>query len=569
MIVETNQNASKTSAKHRWVTHLALLLILAIAFAIRLHDIGRESLWSDEVLTHHIATKPLGQLFYDVAKFEQIPPVHHLIVHVWIKLFGDSEAALRFPSLLAGVASVWVIYLLGRRLVGTTGALVAALLLAVSPFHIIYAHEARAYTLMVLMGLLSTLAFLRLIERSSIKREVAYVLSSALLLYVHLYGGFALAAHQMAFLVYFWRVYRDDENAHRLAAAPTRRADDPTNQQLSSADETAQQSAAWARGLNDESPARITLTRWITLSFAIAMLFAPYLPTVRTWFKSVGVNFWVKKASWDDVSYAFNVYSGSVAIYVICIALLVIGVRALSRGMGVSPMRFDSREHAPKISQTADKKGVRSLFFRSHPTADVLRARPDRAFTISLLLSLLLLPMILPVLYSVLRTPVFSPRYGILASTALYLLTGAGVAALKPLALRVLLVGVLAGLSLVAKPVDPWKAHWREVGDYLAARMRPGDLAIVHIKASARQYDYYVGRRRPDVPRIGFDGSAAPLSLPLTPGRHVWFVNYGRFAPPQKILDRGNWRVLSSKWFPDGIVVMELDDDELAVPNDE
>src|SRR5687768_8739997 len=110
--------------KQRIVTRVAMLLLLILATLIRLHGLGSESLWSDEVLTHHIATKPLLQLFYDVAKFEQIPPMHHVIVHAWVKLFGDSEASLRFPSLIAGVASVLMVYLLGRRLIGTTGALV-------------------------------------------------------------------------------------------------------------------------------------------------------------------------------------------------------------------------------------------------------------------------------------------------------------------------------------------------------------------------------------------------------------------------------------------------------------
>jgi hypothetical protein len=192
------------------------------------------------------------------------------------------------------------------------------------------------------------------------------------------------------------------------------------------------------------------------------------------------------------------------------------------------------------------------------------RLRDERAWIVALLLSLLLLPVILPVLYSVLRTPVFSPRYGIIASTSLYILAAAGVTALKPAALRVALVAAVVTLNLFAKPVDPWKAHWREAAEYLAARMQRGDLAIVHIKASTRQYDYYVKRRRPDVNRLGFDSGAAPISLPLTPARHVWFVIYGVHGPrtPQDVIDRGHWQVLSTKWFPDGIAILELDDAE-------
>jgi hypothetical protein len=180
-------------------------------------------------------------------------------------------------------------------------------------------------------------------------------------------------------------------------------------------------------------------------------------------------------------------------------------------------------------------------------------------YALALLLSLALLPVIIPVAVSVWRTPVFSPRYGIIATIGLCPLAAAGVAAFRLCALRaVLLVGIVA-LSAIAQPVEPFKAHWREAADYLAEHMRPGDLAAVHIKASVRQYDYYVRRLRPDVPRVSFDGSAIPVTLPLEPpGRHVWLVLYGRFVPPRDILARGHWRVVSHKFFWAQIYIWEL-----------
>jgi len=346
----------------------------------------------------------------------------------------------------------------------------------------------------------------RLVDQWTRRREVEYVLASALLLYVHLYGGFALVAHQIAF--YAWLLTCRPRGRDGLVSPS-----DP-------AEPHEPRHSAPSALPPAEPSGRAIVARWLTISIAIATLFAPYLPTVRTWFKQVGINFWVKRVTWDDASNALEVYSGSLPLFLICIALVVLGVR-----------------YAWKCD-THDR----------------------RAYVVALLLSLLLMPIVLPVLYSVLRTPVFSPRYGILAQAALCLLVGAGVASIRPMLLRGVLLIAMIALNLAAHPVDPWKARWREVADYLEPRMRSGDLAIVHIKASARQYDYYVKRRRPDIPRIGFDGGAAPISLPLEDGRHVWFVMYGTFAPPQEILNRGNWKVLSTKWFWDGILVMELDD---------
>ena len=57
-------------------------------------------------------------------------PVHHLLLHFWIKVFGYGETSVRTPSAIAGVAGVLMTYVLVRRLMGRRVALIAALLVA-------------------------------------------------------------------------------------------------------------------------------------------------------------------------------------------------------------------------------------------------------------------------------------------------------------------------------------------------------------------------------------------------------------------------------------------------------
>ena len=93
------------------------------------------------------------------------------------------------PSLLAGVATVPLVYVLGARTVGRAAGLAGAALLALSPFAIFYASEARAYALMTLIVVLSTLALLRALETNERRWWAAFALLQAAAMYSALHGG--------------------------------------------------------------------------------------------------------------------------------------------------------------------------------------------------------------------------------------------------------------------------------------------------------------------------------------------------------------------------------------------
>jgi len=115
---------------------LPIFAILALAGGLRVRGLGSDSLWGDEGLTVQLAHMDLYNLVKFDTWWEQIRPVHHLVIWVWIRLFGDSEFSVRLPSAIAGVASVGMLFVLMRRVMGWRAATCAALLLAVSPMHI-------------------------------------------------------------------------------------------------------------------------------------------------------------------------------------------------------------------------------------------------------------------------------------------------------------------------------------------------------------------------------------------------------------------------------------------------
>ena len=82
--------------------------------------------------------------------------LYYFLLHGWL-LFGGSEFFVRSFSVLFAVASVPAIYLLGRQLFDSRVGLIAAALLAVNAYLVQYSQDARSYSLMVLLGLLSSL----------------------------------------------------------------------------------------------------------------------------------------------------------------------------------------------------------------------------------------------------------------------------------------------------------------------------------------------------------------------------------------------------------------------------
>jgi dolichyl-phosphate-mannose-protein mannosyltransferase len=168
--------------------------ITIVALAIRLTSFD-ESFFGDELFTYEIATRPdLHAVLAGVrSNLEITPPLYFVIAWLFQKL-GDPFVWLRIPSLLAGLATIPLTYVLGVRTVGRRAALVAAGLFALSPIAIYYATEARAYALMTMLVVLSTIALLRAIETNDRRWWAALAVLDAAAMYSHYTSVFVLAA---------------------------------------------------------------------------------------------------------------------------------------------------------------------------------------------------------------------------------------------------------------------------------------------------------------------------------------------------------------------------------------
>ena len=175
---------------------LALLTIFLTGLVLRLYDLGSESLWWDEVYAITTMAKPGPLEIIRMSSTDNNPPLFYLILHYWMLLAGDSEFSVRLPSAMAGALAIPVIYKIGTLLFSRSAGLLAALILALSAYHLYYAQEARAYSVMVFLTLLSFYFFLRLAKGDNVPRSasVGYIISTVLLMYTHFYGVFFVAA---------------------------------------------------------------------------------------------------------------------------------------------------------------------------------------------------------------------------------------------------------------------------------------------------------------------------------------------------------------------------------------
>jgi len=96
--------------------------------------------------------------------FDNHPPLYFLLLHFMVRLAGQSEFALRFPSLAFSVLTVPLLYALGKCLCDRGVGLLAALFGAISPLYLWYSHEARMYTMLTFLGLLSFYTLLRMLR---------------------------------------------------------------------------------------------------------------------------------------------------------------------------------------------------------------------------------------------------------------------------------------------------------------------------------------------------------------------------------------------------------------------
>jgi 4-amino-4-deoxy-L-arabinose transferase-like glycosyltransferase len=198
------QFSASLKSHQNFVVAVALGAILTLGAVLRFHDVGYRTLSHPEAYTPGIdlpwnLSNPnprfsLWQTLAGTIAGEPHPPGYYVVMLGWTKWFGSSILALRLPSILFGVASILLIYVLARYTEDVLTALLAAAMLALNGFHVYWSQAARMYSMACFLGLLSTVLLLLIVRQSTRRR-----------MYKILYVVFTLAG--LATHVYFWPLF--------------------------------------------------------------------------------------------------------------------------------------------------------------------------------------------------------------------------------------------------------------------------------------------------------------------------------------------------------------------------
>src|SRR5205085_201462 len=180
-----------------------LAAITAVGALLRFAMLGTQSYWVDEAQAANELHLSFGTMLSTIGSSEPNPPLFFVLAWSWAKAFGTSEAGLRSLSAIAGTAVIPLAHLCGRELVSRRAGLVAATLVALSPFMIWYSQEAREYMLLTAFCAASLLFFIRCLNGRGERSLAWWTLFSALAVLTHYFAAF-IVAPEAAWLI--WRL---------------------------------------------------------------------------------------------------------------------------------------------------------------------------------------------------------------------------------------------------------------------------------------------------------------------------------------------------------------------------
>ncbi len=185
-----------------WLTtksiNIILIIFIALGLLLRIIFIDQREFWFDEVLSLLLVTgkkqlyqtpqdfpislshylpllnltpektgreslKTIIQLLRGIVA-EPHPPLFFLTQHFWLRLFGNSEPAMRSLQVLLSIGAMGSGYGLGRITLGNRGGLILAALIAVNPFFLFHSLNVRMYCGLILWVTVGSWALIELIK---------------------------------------------------------------------------------------------------------------------------------------------------------------------------------------------------------------------------------------------------------------------------------------------------------------------------------------------------------------------------------------------------------------------
>ncbi|XTZ17636.1 glycosyltransferase family 39 protein [Micromonospora echinospora] len=189
------ERAGQSLGRLAWIAPTLLMAVLGLV------RVTWPALWGDELATWGMSRASWSDLWAVVQNFDAAIGPYYAFMHVVTGLLGDSEVALRLPSMLAMAGAAGLVGALGTRLASPRVGLTAGLIFAVLPNTSRYAQEARPYAIALFAAVLATWLLVRAIDRPGAARWVAYAGAVVLLGLSQFVALLLLAGHALVILL--------------------------------------------------------------------------------------------------------------------------------------------------------------------------------------------------------------------------------------------------------------------------------------------------------------------------------------------------------------------------------
>lgn len=195
--------------------YVPILLGLITLFGLELRvAISNCPMWYDEGHSILVAVQqfPFGIDNFLFTKDFQHTPFYFYFLHFWLKIFGTSEILLRFSSVIFGVATIPLTYIVAKKLYKNDKivGIISAILVAVSPLMIYYSIEVRMYMMVTFLAVLSMNYLLDFDAKGDKKSLIKLLVTNTLIPYL-LIGGIVFNIGQaIAYTLYLFLAQKEE-----------------------------------------------------------------------------------------------------------------------------------------------------------------------------------------------------------------------------------------------------------------------------------------------------------------------------------------------------------------------
>jgi predicted membrane-bound mannosyltransferase len=111
---------------------LAASTVVVLILLMRLRELGTKPIWLDEAYSLDIARESLSNILIKLVPSQV--PVYCFVLAGWVRLAGESETALRLPSVIAGASVAVAMVLTGREIGRPWAGVLGGVLFSVAPY---------------------------------------------------------------------------------------------------------------------------------------------------------------------------------------------------------------------------------------------------------------------------------------------------------------------------------------------------------------------------------------------------------------------------------------------------